>query len=114
MSIIWWFIAYTYVLLSIYYCFIMIKKHIKYKKEKFNNAMDRMSKTYIEHEIPFSDGKTVSVSWAKCVYDIPYADATKVFMYYEKLKKNYLNKRYKTLNKHIDKLIDQHINGEDE
>ena len=112
MKIIQWFIAYTFVLFALNYCFIMIKKHIKYKKEQIDKAMDRMSKTYIEHELPFSDGKTVSVSWANCVYDIPYADATKVFMYYEKLKKKYLNNKRKMLNKQIDKLVNQYINGE--
>ena len=101
---IWWFVAYAFILLAINYCFIMIRKHLKYKKEQFDKSMDEMSKTYIEHEIPFSDGKMLHISWAECVYDIPYVDAVKVFMYYQKLKRKHLNKERKMLSKYINKV----------
>lgn len=72
----------------LYKTIVYIKEN---KNKKINDAMDKMSQTYIEHEIPFTDGENVHVLWAECVSDIPYIEATKVFMYYQKLKRKHMN-----------------------
>ena len=59
---------------------IWIDEKIKqYKHKKFSAAEDRMSKHRVDTSIKYP-------TFINAVYDIPYEDAVKVFMLYEKFK----------------------------
>ena len=79
-----------------------IIKIIKHKREQeFNAAMDRMSKHYVDDSIK-------KPTFSNAVYDIPYEDAVKVFMLYEKFKQKKLKRERKWLEKQAEKMA----NGE--
>ena len=81
---------------------VWIIKKIKHKKDQeLNAAMDRMSKHYVDDSIK-------KPTFANAVYDIPYEDAVKVFMLYEKFKQKKLKKERKWLEKQAEKMA----NGE--
>ena len=70
-----------------------IIKLIKHKREqKFNAAMDRMSKHYVDDSVKHP-------TFANAVCDIPYADAVKVYMLYEKYKVKHIKETQKWLKK---------------
>ena len=81
-------------------CWIIGK--IKHNRnQKFNAAMDRMSKHYIDDSVK-------KPTFANAVYDIPYEDAVKVFMLYEKFKQKKLKRDKKWLEEQAQRMV----NGE--
>jgi len=81
---------------------ILIIKKIKHKKDQeLNAAMDRMSKHYVDDSVKHP-------TFVNAVYDIPYEDAAKVFMLYEKFKQKKLKKERKWLEEQAEKMA----NGE--
>ena len=65
---------------------VWIIKKIKHKRElEFNAAMNRMTHHKIDNSVEYP-------TFVNAVYDIPYEDAVKVFMIYEKYKKQYIKK----------------------
>lgn len=83
----WMGVAYGMIgLWAVNICRYLREKH----KRRIKEAEDRMSRCYVEKEIPFTDGKTVKVPWAECIPHVAYSDAVKVFMCYEKYRDKYL------------------------
>lgn len=87
-----------YIIHGIYWIIEKIKNN---RKKKFDEAMDRMSKHYVDISVKHP-------TFPNAVYDIPYEDAVKVFMLYEKFKQKKLKNERKCLEKQAEKMA----NGE--
>lgn len=87
------YVFYIMFICSIIYGIIWIVGKIKqHKNKKFSEVLNRMSKHYVDISVDYP-------TFINAVYDIPYKDAVKVFMLYEKYKAKNIMKMRKWLKK---------------